>query len=406
MLGGLEGGSVVASGGKGGETGAAVVSVATARQVDFVFAVGAALALHVAAFVVLVVLALAEILINSRRELDEPVAEPEPAPVEEVIVELSPDVLMAMRVAPAPLPEPEPLAVAELSVIELQERPFFKTSEAQASEVPPVAAAFIGERDTVAGSESPPAASGPEVPNQGGEEQKRGELNLFDSSFNDGENPGDERSNEVQPEKLAGDPNESTEREGAPTEPEEAGKPKESLLNSETALPVPAEEDKKEETLPRESENRSEAEAAKRGEGGTAEKQPEEQPKKKGFRTESKKTRMEGTLNRRGRNSLDVENTAIGRYKASINRMIEREWQRQCINHRNHILPGILTLRFYVDERGGVSGLRFIDEFHASEIQKGFTIQSVRVPKFPVMPKKVAGELEGESLEFRLNFNF
>ena len=115
---------------------------------------------------------------------------------------------------------------------------------------------------------------------------------------------------------------------------------------------------------------------------------------------------MEGTLNRRGRNSLDVENTAIGRYKASINRMIEREWQRQCINHRNHILPGILTLRFYVDERGGGSGLRFIDEFHASEIQKGFTLQSVRVPKFPVMPKKVAGELEGESLEFRLNFKF
>ncbi len=190
VLGGVEGGSVVASGGKGGETGAAVVSVATARPVDFVFAVGAALALHVAAFVVLVVLALAEILINSRRELDEPVAEPEPASVEEVIVELSPDVLMAMRVAPAPLPEPEPLAVAELSVIELQERPFFKTYEAQASEVPPVAAAFIGERDTVAGSESPPAASGPEVPNQDGEEQKRGELNLFDSSFSDGENPG------------------------------------------------------------------------------------------------------------------------------------------------------------------------------------------------------------------------
>ena len=402
MLGGLEGGSVVASGGKGGETGAAVVSVATARQVDFVFAVGAALALHVAAFAVLVALALAEILINSRRELDGPVAEPEPAPVEEVIVELNPDVLMAMRVAPAPPPEPEP----ERSVIELQERPFFKTSEAQASEVPPVAAAFIGERDTVAGSESPAAASGPEVPNQDGEEQKRGELNLFDSSFSDGENPGDQRSNEVQSEKLAGDPNNTTEGKDAPTELEETGKPKEFLFNSETALPVPAEEDKKEETLPRESENRSEAEAANRGEGGTAEKQLEGPPKEKGFRTESKRTRMEGTLNRRGRNSLDVENTAIGRYKASINRMIEREWQRQCINHRNHILPGILTLRFYVDERGGVSGLRFIDEFHASEIQKGFTLQSVRVPKFPVMPKKVAGELEGESLEFRLNFNF
>ena len=115
---------------------------------------------------------------------------------------------------------------------------------------------------------------------------------------------------------------------------------------------------------------------------------------------------MDGTIRRRGENSLNVENTPIGRYKAKVNRIIEREWQRQCITHRNHILPGILTLRFYLDARGSTSEMRFIDEFQASEIQKGFTVQSVKTPKFPAMPKEVARELGGEALEFRLNFNF
>lgn len=407
-----------------------MVWASTAKQGDYVFAVGTALAVHVFIFLFLVLLALAEILIESVREKEVP-PKPEPKPVKEVIVELSPNILMDMRAAAIPLspsaasseveippvlPEPEALPVKE-EVILLEERDpeFMKTAEQQASETAPANPAFIGERDTVAGSELAPSDTGPAVPNQEGEEQKRNELNLFNSKFSDGDNPGDEPTNKQQPEKLAGDPTEESIGSQASTESEEiaveeSGVPKDPLLTNNNVVPVPEEEGKraemKEETLPKESKNQKEAEAAKKGEQGTAEKPPKEQPKKSGFRTEAKKTRMEGTINRRGENSLDVENTPVGRYKAQINRLIEREWQRQCVTHRNHILPGILTLRFYLDARGRTSGMRFVDEFHASEIQKGFTIQSVRSPKFPAMPKEVARELDGEPLEFRLNFNF
>ena len=115
---------------------------------------------------------------------------------------------------------------------------------------------------------------------------------------------------------------------------------------------------------------------------------------------------MEGTISRRGQSSLKVEATALGKYKAQVNRIIETEWQRRCVMHRDHVLPGILTLRFYVDKSGRVSGLRYLDVFQASAMQKGFTMRAVQQPRLPRMPAEVADELDGEPLEFHINFHF
>ena len=115
---------------------------------------------------------------------------------------------------------------------------------------------------------------------------------------------------------------------------------------------------------------------------------------------------MEGTISRRGKSSLKVEATALGKYKAQVNRVIESEWQNRCVTHRDHLLPGILTLRFYVAKDGRVSGLRYLDVFQASAIQKGFTMKAVQQAKLPVMSEEVIKELEGELLEFHINFHF
>ncbi len=411
MLEDLGGGSVVASGGKGGETPGAEVSVATARQGELFIAVSAAVALHGVAFAALVLLALAEILIDG----SSPKTKPPRWEPESVFVELSPDYFQA----PPPRPEPAKAAEAVPAVVAAapssDQKAFLQTDESQASETTPEQAVFIGERDTRAASEGPAVADAPPLPTQAGEERLRKELNLFDSSFNDGEEPGDKTAAEAAPEKPAGGPVEGENGEGQPTEPEEireeeGGQPRDSLLNSDTQVPVPAargeNDEPKEETLPQEKKNQSEAAASKRGEEGTAEKPPEELPKKSGFRTESRKTRIRGSLKRQGRSALDVENTPTGRYRAQVYRVIEREWQKQCINYRNHILPGSLTLRFFVDQRGGVSGLRYIYEFQTSEIQKGFSVMSVRQASLPRMPRAVVKELDGEPMECELDLNF
>ena len=101
-----------------------------------------------------------------------------------------------------------------------------------------------------------------------------------------------------------------------------------------------------------------------------------------------------------------MDNTVVGRYQARVSRALENEWQKKCVVYRDHINPGILTIRFLVDEGGRVSGLRYVDVLHASEIQKGFTVNAIRDAPIPEMPGEVVRELAGEPLELTINFLF
>ena len=132
----------------------------------------------------------------------------------------------------------------------------------------------------------------------------------------------------------------------------------------------------------------------------------EEQPKEPGFRTEVAKTRLKGSISRRGQSAFDVENTPMGRYQAKLSRAVENEWQKNCVRYRDHITPGMLTIRFLVDENGRISGMRFIDSVQAGEIQKGFTLKSIQNAAIPAMPQEVSDPLEGEPLELVYNFFF
>ena len=419
MLEGLECGSVVASRGKGGETGLAVVLVRPARERKFAIAVVAALVLHFVAFGAMVGSTMVDILIAEEEEPMLP-APPRPDEFEDALVELDAAALLAMRAA----------VESEESVTEVVEpvRPepkqsepilrdpvgYAKTSPDQESEESPDGAILIGERNTLPAAElAPVKEDGPESPTQQGAESRRNERNLFDSDFSPGEEEGRVHPEKVDPQEVAGDPTAVAEDPVVPVEAvqpvEEQGRPKEDLLENKNTVEVPVKEgvqEKKEETLPGRKENDPDAEMAKKGREGQSEEQIKEQVRDGGFRTESKKTRMEGTIRRRGRSSLKVEATALGRYKARVNRVIETEWQRECVLHRDHVEPGILTLRFYVDKNGRVSGFRYVDEVQANPLQKGFTMNAVKQSQLPAMPEEVIKELKGESLEFHINFNF
>ena len=71
-----------------------------------------------------------------------------------------------------------------------------------------------------------------------------------------------------------------------------------------------------------------------------------EQGQEGGFDREASRTKLRGTIRRRGESSLEVEDTVKGRFFAEVNREIEKAWQNQCILHRQHILPGVISLTF------------------------------------------------------------
>jgi len=385
---------------------------ATIRQTDLWIAVTAAALLHAAAFVVLVVLALMEMVFESRRR-----AGPPAVVGESVVVELSPSLFERVqeigRQQPAAEDPPEP-----------KERSFMKTAPEQEVAEKTERGRFIGERDTVAASERRPPDPGiRRMPAQDGVEPRfEGHVSTFDSEFTPGDEPARRTSVSREREALAGAPRESASgREEAVAPPDgksnrekepatEEGRPREMILQSDNHVPVPGKEGRGPEgdgeRRPKEAGDDPEALATRSGEGGTGRQRVEDQPPEPGFRTESRKTRVLGSFTRQGKSSLDVDNTLVGRYQARVSRALESEWQKKCIVYRDHIEPGMLTIRFFVDKRGRVSGLRYIDVLRASEIQKGFTVNAIRDAPIPAMPGEVAKELDDEPLELVINFLF
>lgn len=424
------------------------MSVATIRTnyQDLYIAVGAALAVHIAIFFVLVLLALVDILVDPReQEKPEPKPEAKPVPAETVThetVELNAEFFQQMRAAaallpdsqggvtppvgepieaevpplnPPPLPPPmeEDPPVEEIEPLELPVPDKFLKTEVEQESEKPDQPDFSGERNTEEASEGP-VEEGPELPSQEGEVREDNRVEILESEFEEGEEPGAKSQADPQaplPGQEEGEENgvgtpgvEAEETEG------DQGKSFDPLRETPNQIEVPAEPRKEvEEELPNRTETtESEAERARKGVPGeeVEENKVEEKPKEAGFRTEAIRTKIRGSIKRRGKSALNVDKTAIGQYRGKVYRQIEKAWRRHCVTYRNHILPGSLTLRFFIDKNGKVSGLRYIYIFQTSPIQEGFTVNSVGKTKFPAMPKEVLKELDGERLPCELDFNF
>jgi hypothetical protein len=129
-------------------------------------------------------------------------------------------------------------------------------------------------------------------------------------------------------------------------------------------------------------------------------------PKNPGFRGYQRKTAVVGSISRTGRSALDVEDSPLGRYQAALSRAVELEWQRNCVRHRDFITPGFLTVRFFVEPGGKVRSVQFVGDMSTGEIQKGFTLNSIRDAAIPPMPADVRKEFTKEPLELIFRFYF
>lgn len=312
----------------------------------------------------------------------------------------------------------EPVATAEPA--REPEKRFARTSPDQ--EAPPEGKTpFIGERDTRATSDRAPVADAPALPSQAGVEPKDGqEIETTENNYQDGSLSGGAASPPV-PETVpvpAVPP--SPPEETAAVHP--SGKPG---PDAETTLPSPRETllngpNPVDVQVSRETglQEQPKPAPAKRTAGNLppAPKVPEieipaesvrpkpvSDPAFSGFQ---RKTAVVGSISRNGRSALNVENTALGRYQATISRAVEQEWQRNCVRHRDFITPGFLTVRFFVETSGRIRSVRFVGDMETGEIQKGFTLNSIRDADIPAMPRELRKEFAKEPLELVFRFYF
>lgn len=287
---------------------------------------------------------------------------------------------------------------------------FARTTDEQRAEAPE-SADFIGERDTRATSERVPDTDSPLLPSQAGVEPRdESDIETTESDFRDG--PLDAADTDDAPPTLAAlpqtpgadveQPGDAETREVVETTPPPVT---ERLLEGPltTDIPVPLELESVIEDPPPAPEP---VEAPPQGVADPAVEAKPATDRVPGFRGHQRKTAIRGSISRTGPSSLDVQDNALGRYQAKISQAVELEWQRNCVRHRDFITPGFLTVRFFVESTGRVRTVEFVGQMETGEVQKGFTLNSIRNAPIPPMPADLRSELDGDPLELIFNFYF
>lgn len=329
---------------------------------------------------------------------------------------------VAMPVPPVKPPLLKPLPPEKSKVAKSQPKPkrqFARTTEDQEG-VPDQETNLLGERDTRGASElAPDANAAANTASQDGVDSLfPGQMETVEKTHKDG-SVGMDKSGEETETPLDKTPltrnNDAADTQGQ-AEPEiktlkpdseSSSRPKSKHLAQGKIIPqVDGGEGKAEvEDQPKAKkspENRPEEGGRDSGKGKIV----EQTPKKDGFSGYSRKNKVTGSISRRGKSSLNVKDSPLGRYQSQVSKAVELQWRRNCEKHRDHIVPGVISLRFYVDDKGKVSGIKFQEVIESNFIEQGFTQRAIRQAKLPKMPKSVVKELDGEPLELMYNFYF
>lgn len=334
-------------------------------------------------------------------------AEPVPPPPETVAT------IFAQRAASRPAQE----------ATEPSKPRFARTTEDQAAP-PESKPAFIGERDTRATSDRAPDADAPPVPSQAGIAPKDAdEIETTESDYQDGSLsskppavPDTAAAAEVSPPaaESAVSPQQTPATASVTSKPtikQNPPPPREKLMEGPNPvdLPVPRETASNEDLKPTPEKPISEEIPAppKLSEIQVpAESLRPKSPDDPAFSGNQRKTAVTGSISRTGTSALDVEDSALGRYQALISRAVELEWQRNCVRHRDFITPGFLTVRFFVETDGKVRSVQFVGDMETGEVQKGFTLNSIRNAEIPAMSRSLRKEYDKEPLELIFRFYF
>lgn len=300
----------------------------------------------------------------------------------------------------------------------------------------------IGERSTRATSDRPPDVNAPALPSQRGVEPRENEIETTESRYQDGVlNPAPShpatapapiapplnpspaplaepptQASDAQPQ---ADPTRVTESVAELADPTPSQDPieeptpppaRDTLLDGPNPVEVAVPREEGEGERPRETPQRADVLPGPTPPAAVVSPRPPETVDRPdnttAFQGNQRKTAMIGSISRTGRSALNVDETVEGRYQATIGKAVELEWQRNCMRHRDFITPGFLTVRFFIEPSGRVRTVQFVGEMETGEVQKGFTLSSIREADIPPMPKELAESYEGDAMELIFRFFF
>ncbi len=358
---------------------------------EFLVALLIAAGAHVGVFFVFVLLLLFDLL--SAR----PVAQTEPSEQREDAIKMR--IIHEVGAMAEVESKPESKAEVKLEkVVSLPETPaFVQTRENQASAEVLAETQLIGEHNTSATSDNEASAGASHLSALSGIDDPTSSPKAFNSDFSAGGKGGSEGSRaetevgrldqaEI-PEEIEPEESEAVEQ----AKSEELASLEETLAVLDEVID---EEQEKSETLkgPKTGKEKGELE--------------EEKSEEKEFETMALKTRVAGVFNAKGKGSLNVANTPLGSYEASLLSKLETAWQNDNRSHRRLNAPGQIVFSFSVDLKGQVVNMKHVLRVGASDNQWGRVIELVDLLAIPKMPSEVVKELKGEALELTVTLNY
>lgn len=307
-------------------------------------------------------------------------------------------------------------------------KPSFARTSSDQNSAAPERADYIGERDTIATSDALPVAGAPEMPSQAGREPRRpGEIETTESQVQDGvleheriaqnaAKPTPPQPSTPMPEDRPNEKPEARAPERAdaikPTPSQATEKPKAMASADTPSLPgdqiVERPSADEIEPKPRIADEaaRDMKEKAEMAKAELPKPTPPTKSDEPGFRGNQTKTKLSGSITRKGRSALNVANTPMGRYHSALSRAVEAEWHKNCTKYRDFITPGILTVRFVIAPDSSVRTISVVEMIDAGEVQKGFTLSAIRQAKIPPIPSDLKAEIDDEPIELIYNFYF
>lgn len=286
---------------------------------------------------------------------------------------------------------------------------FARTSDEQQTSEPVKNAPFIGERSTRAASDRAPVPTAPAQPSQKGiAPRDETDIETTQSTYQDGKLTEPSKPRESQQAAEPAKPSDAAREKKSSSSPVKSAPQRSGLVQGPN--PVDVGVSPEEMNKPIAPDARPQEQAAPTTPTPQAPPQaeaPKPEPKKeKEFRGNQRKTAMVGSISRSGPSALEVADTPLGRYQATISRAVEIEWQRNCVRHRDFITPGFLTVRFFVETSGKVRSVQFVGDMETGEVQKGFTLNAIRNATIPPMPKALRKEYDDDPLELMFRFYF
>ncbi len=291
-------------------------------------------------------------------------------------------------------PEPEPPPPVELTILRPEppvvppQPRFMNTPEDLATETIPEVPVFESDKNTLAASEVPVTGEAP-LPSQEGLD--RPSLDLVTREYAPGElEPPQPALPPVPPVEMASLARPTPRPVEPEPEPEPAPTPPDAMpLAPPRPTPVPQEEVAPEPTPVEETVD--------------AVPQPPTPPTLPTYQPLQERTRIEGSIDTRGRSSVDAVGTPLGRYQKHLSDAIGSRWNFYIGDSMSMVSVGTVRIRFYVAADGSIQDLRILrnnsNDFFATR-----SVQAIMDAEIPPIPPDIAATLDQNRLEVEYNF--